>query len=332
MLKSYWIDSLSLHSQTEPKRYQANQEMSKTPELAPGLDVVQTGSLKLDYVLFTGGIPKGTICEISGTTGSGKTSLCLQILTSAQAHGEQCIFIDADHMLDILYAQKIGVELSNLVVIEPMHIAETLDIIHTLCHSGVPLIIVVDSITDALWDPDNSTANFEEKLLIDHRISNYLQNLTPIIRGKGIILIFTHLDNSQHGKVYYRLRDNTDRLALQLHAGLRIQLDYSQHIKQNDEIIGQRSNIRILKNKYSPFKDQTELDIIYGVGIHKTGEIIDLGDRLQIVKRQESHYVFQNNIFGPGRENAIRFLDKNPSIRSKIEQAIRHRIAVPKNS
>jgi len=303
--------------------------MLTTPGIANGLEVIQTGSLKLDYVLCTGGIPKGTICEISGTIGSGKTSLCLHLIRSAQAVGEPCVFLDADHMLDILYAKNIGVNLDRLVILEPMEITETLDMIHTLCHSGAASVIIVDSITSAVWDPGYSTTKFEERLRTDQKISSYLQNLSPVLRQKGIILIFTQLESYRQGKTYFRLRDNTARLALQLHAGLRIELGNIEHLEINNAIIGQRSRVRVLKNKYSPFKDQTELDIIYGVGIHKYGEIMDLGDRFRIIKRQESDYVFEKYKFGPGRENAIQFLEHNPKISTKIEQLIRHRIGYP---
>lgn len=304
-------------------------DMSQFSWVKHGIEVIQTGSLKLDNVLCTGGIPKGTICEITGTTGSGKTSLCLGIIRSAQENTDRCIFIDADHMLDIQYAKKFGVDLDHLVVIEPLEITETLDMIHTLCHSGAALVIIVDSITNIAWDPGDSAIDFQEKMIRDQKISTYLQNLSPIIRQKGIILVFTQVESYRRGKTYFRLRENTARIALKLHAGLRIDLGDVEHLKIDNNIIGQRSRVRILKNKYSPYKDQTELDIIYGVGIHRSGEIIDLGDRFRIINRQGADYVFENYKFGPGRENAVKFLEHNPKIRTEIEQLIRHRIAFP---
>jgi len=294
-----------------------------------GVEVIPTGSLRLDIALRLGGVPRGRIIEIFGPISSGKTTICQHIIAEAQSLGEICAFIDVDHTFDVRYAQRCGVDLERLIVSEPMGAEQALETAFTLTSSRAAGVVVVDSINSLVTEAE-LTAKIDNpgEPSIDLLVSQTLQRMVPSLEETRSIVLFT---NRSHPKsvIYHKLKDNPAKLALKLHAAIRLKLTMMSPIKINNEISGQTTRVHIVKNTLAPCFDSIELDIMYNEGIRKAGEILDLGEKLALIEQQDSFYYYNSLRFGPGREVAIKFLNHNDLISGEIEQVIRQRLIPP---
>lgn len=293
------------------------------------IDVLSTGSLKLDHVLRTGGIERGSICEISGESTAGKTTLCNSITASAQYNNLNCVYVDVDYTYDVRYAEICGVDANEVIISQPQDIFETLDIIHTFCQTGSVDLLVVDSISNLTINSSVTYQPKDDERVINEQLSNSLQKISPIIEKNKIILIFTRRTDAAPTTVYHKLKHNPSRLALKLHSSLWIDLSILNHIDLKDEAAGQSISVRVLKNKYSPYIDHTELDIIYSEGIRITGEILDLGVNHAIIRENDNYFTYNEISLGSDRENAIQFLRENPTLAQEIERKVRQELSLP---
>jgi recombination protein RecA len=298
-------------------------------------EIISTGSLRLDIALGLGGLPCGSIVEIAGEQSAGKTSLCLSILAQAQQLGRQGAFIDVDHSLDALYATRCGVDPDRLLVSEPAHTDQALDTLETLAGSGEVAVIAVDSLTSLVSqeelqrplganpDPDQITAQD------DARLGLTLRRLSSILPRSRSIVLLIHLSAGRRGPVYRKLAKNPARLALQLHSGIRLEMQTLAEIRQQGQICGHKSRVKIVRNAYQPCQQWAELDIMYEQGIRKTGDVFDLGCQLGLIDRQGHSYRFQDLYLGRNSQEVLDFLKTNPFTVTALEQIIRQRLQSP---
>ena len=298
-------------------------------------EVISTGSLRLDTALGVGGIPRGCMVEIAGPELSGKTSLCLSILAQAQRLGEQCAFIDADHNLDLAYAKRCGVDTRQTYVSEPAHAEQALDTLQTLAASGALAVIALDSLNrlvpqaelQAALDTAGSAESDQDR--IDKLVSNTLQRLSQILQHNHTTVLFTRQNSMRRGPIYHQLAQNPARLALKLHAALRLELLPGPPILRAKHPVGHKIGLKILRNRFSPCRQTTDLDIMHEQGIIITGEIFDLGSQLAIIGKQGTAYEFEGQRLGNNPQETIEFLEKHPDVSLVIEQAIRQRLLRP---
>ena len=296
---------------------------------SPNVDVVPSGSLRLDIALRLGGIPRGRICEFYGPPSSGKTTICQHIIAEAQSLGEICAFIDADHTLDVRYAQRCGVDLDRLIVSEPMDAEQALQIVQTITRSGAASIVVVDSISTLIPEAEMAAELTKSSgTSVNPLLSRTLQKLVPVIQRTKSTLLFT---NRTYPKrvIYHKLKENPARLALKMHAAVLLKLTPMAPIQIRNKICGQTVRVQIVKNSLAPCFVGTELDIMYNEGVNKTGEIFDLGKELAIIEQKGSSYSYRALKLGSGRETAIKSLEQDATLAREIEQVIRQRLIPP---
>jgi len=292
--------------------------------------VIPSGSLRLDIALGIGGIPCGAYSEISGADSSGKTTLCLHIISQAQRLGGVCAFIDNDHSLSASYARHCGVQVDQLWVAQPQSTEQALEITESLTKSQALSVIVFDSI-DSLVPASELNLSFSEEIpsVGDTLLSQALHHLVPIVRRANIAFILTQKTNKQLSSVYHKLIENPGRLAVKLLAELRIELNPMNKLFQDNTIIGEHIQARILKNKYMPCPSAVEFDIMYNTGIIKVGEILDLGTEIRLINKFGKRYFFRNLVLGEHREAIVNYLLENPHVTDELEQVIRHRLLLP---
>lgn len=294
---------------------------------SPGEWAISTGSLRLDLALCSMGIQRGVIIEISGLDCSGKTTLCQHIIAQAQKIGSLCAWIDADHTFDPIYANNCGVMLENLYFNEPTHTEQALDILESLASSGVFTILVLDSLFTLIPQCELSGALFQAACDENTYLLSYsLRRLTGLLQRTGTSIIFTDLTGSQSSAIYHHLEGHTYRLALKLHATQRIRLQPARELTSNHQSIGVRVQAKVLKSRTVPFYHASYFDIIHGQGINKSGEVLELGFRLNLIQKQKSGYTFRANNLGFSVQKAASFLDQNISTRDAIEMEIRQRL------
>jgi recombination protein RecA len=285
---------------------------------------ISTGSLRLDIALSIGGLPLGEFCEIAGPMTSGKTTLCLHTIAESQKHGGVCAFIDVDHMLDVRYAANCGVNVKQLLVFDPMYAEDALGIVQNLCLSGAVEVIVVDSINSlvpkAEFDPYSS---INPKEFVDHLLSHYLQRLTSCVKKFNQLILFTNCIPSGKENIYHNLNRNPSRLALKLHAAVRLGLSFISLIQKNNLSYGEKINVRIIKNKFAPCQDSVELDIMYNNGINAIGEIIEFARDLGVIKREGEFFIYHNQQVGKDQKDLIDLLTQHPSQKKDLELEIR---------
>ncbi len=305
--------------------------MSLTPSLS-SFGVISTGSLRLDWALGIGGLPRGDFIELRGPTGSGKTTLCQHAIAEAQKNGGVCAFIDADHTLDAAYAARCGVDTANLYLSEPQDASQALQIAERLAASGALTLIVIDSLNTLVTPQELTTplssiqpagktgpaADASQSLL-----SSSLRRLAPLIARNGATLIFTGREQTHSSAVYHGLANNLERLAIKLHAALCLALEPRGEIHQAGQITGIHIQIRVIKSKFSHNLRVTNLDIMYNHGIDKISEIFDLGNELGLINKQKGFYTYQEQLLGRQRSQALEILDRSPSLAEQIEQVIR---------
>jgi recombination protein RecA len=288
------------------------------------VDTVSTGSLGLDIALGIGGLPKGRIVEIYGPESSGKTTLALHCVAEAQKKGGICAFIDAEHALDPIYARKLGVNIDELLISQPDTGEQALEICDTLVRSGAVDVMVVDSVA-ALVPKAELEGEMGESLpgLQARLMSQALRKLTASINKSNTMVIFINQIRMKIGVMYGSPETTTGGNALKFYASVRLDIRRIGAIKERDEVIGNTTRVKVVKNKLAPPFKQVEFDIMYGEGVSKMGEILDLGVKAGVVEKSGAWFSYDSQRLGQGRENAKSFLKANPDISTKIETAIR---------
>lgn len=288
------------------------------------VEVISTGSLGLDIALGVGGLPRGRIIEIFGPESSGKTTLALHVIAEAQKAGGTCAFIDAEHALDPAYAQKLGVVLNDVIISQPDHGEQALEICDTLVRSGAVDVLVVDSVAALVpkaeleGDMGDSHMGLQARLM-----SQALRKLTASIARSRTMVIFLNQVRQKIGVMWGNPETTTGGNALKFYASIRLDIRNIGKIQDKDVILGQKSRVKVVKNKLAPPFRQVEFDMIYGAGISKLGELIDLGEAAGVVQKSGAWYSAQGQRIGQGRENAKQFLKDNPALADSIEAYIR---------
>jgi len=287
-------------------------------------EVVSTGSLGLDIALGIGGLPRGRIIEIYGPESSGKTTLALHTVAEAQKRGGICAFIDAEHALDPVYARKLGVNLDELLISQPDTGEQALEIADTLVRSGAIEVLVVDSVA-ALTPKAELEGEMGDSLpgLQARLMSQALRKLTGSISKSNCMVIFINQIRMKIGVMFGNPETTTGGNALKFYASVRLDIRRIGAIKERENVIGNQTRVKVVKNKVAPPFKQVEFDIMYGEGISKVGELIDLGVTAGIVEKSGSWYSYNSERIGQGRENAKLFLRNNPDVAAAIEAAIR---------
>ncbi|MEL6827136.1 MAG: recombinase RecA [Pseudomonadota bacterium] len=293
---------------------------------AMDIESIPTGSLGLDIALGIGGLPKGRVIEIYGPESSGKTTLSLHIVAEAQKNGGVCAFVDAEHALDPVYAGKLGVDLDDLLVSQPDTGEQALEIADTLVRSGAIDVLVIDSVA-ALTPRAEIEGEMGDSLpgLQARLMSQALRKLTGSISKSNCMVIFINQIRMKIGVMFGSPETTTGGNALKFYSSVRLDIRRIGALKDKDEVIGNQTRVKVVKNKVAPPFRQVEFDIIYGEGISKTGEIIDLGVKCEVIEKSGSWYSYGPERIGQGREKTRQFLKDNPDIRDEIELEIRKR-------
>jgi recombination protein RecA len=298
--------------------------------IAEDVSAVSTGSLALDIALGVGGVPRGRVIEIYGPESSGKTTLALQIVAEAQKDGGVGAFIDAEHALDTGYARKLGVKLEDLLISQPDNGEQALEIAETLVRSGALDVLVVDSVAALVPRAELEGDMGDPQMGLQARLmSQALRKLTATISRSRTIVIFINQIRMKIGVMFGNPETTTGGNALKFYASVRMDIRRIGAIKQGEEVIGSRTKVKIVKNKVAPPFREAEFDILYGKGISREGEIIDLGAEEGIIEKSGSWYAFDGERIGQGRENAKEFLRDHPEVGPRIEAAIRAKRGVP---
>lgn len=288
------------------------------------VEAVSTGSLGLDIALGIGGLPRGRVVEIFGPESSGKTTLALQCVAEAQKKGGICAFVDAEHAVDPVYARKLGVKVDDLLISQPDSGEQALEIVDTLVRSGAVDVLVVDSVA-ALTPKAELEGEMGDSLpgLQARLMSQALRKLTGTIAKSRCMVIFINQIRMKIGIMFGNPETTTGGNALKFYSSVRLDIRRIGQIKERDEPVGNQTRVKVVKNKVAPPFKQVEFDIMYGQGISKTGELVDLGVKAGIVEKSGAWISFKGNRIGQGRENAKTFLKDNPKIAAEIEAAIR---------
>jgi recombination protein RecA len=293
------------------------------------VETVSTGSLGLDVALGVGGLPKGRVVEIYGPESSGKTTLALHTVAEAQKKGGICAFVDAEHALDAVYARKLGVNLDDLLISQPDAGEQALEIVDTLVRSGAVDIVVVDSVAALVPRSELEGEMGEVQPGQQARLmSQALRKLTASIARSNTLVIFINQIRMKIGVMYGSPETTTGGNALKFYASVRLDIRRIGAIKDRDEVVGNQTRVKVVKNKVAPPFKQVEFDIMYGEGVSKTGELIDLGIKAGIVEKSGAWFSYDSQRLGQGRENAKTFLKDNPEIAKKIEGQIRQNAGV----
>jgi recombination protein RecA len=288
------------------------------------IDTVPTGSLGLDIALGVGGLPRGRVVEIYGPESSGKTTLTLHVIAEAQKKGGVCAFIDAEHALDTIYARKLGINLEDLLISQPDTGEQALEITDTLVRSGAVDVLVIDSVAaltpraEIEGEMGDSQPGLQARLM-----SQALRKLTASISRSQTTVIFINQIRMKIGVMYGSPETTTGGNALKFYASVRLDIRRIGSIKDHDEVTGNQTRVKVVKNKLAPPFKQVEFDIMYGEGVSKTGELIDLGVKAGVVEKSGAWFSYDSQRLGQGRENAKNFLKANPQIAERIEQDIR---------
>ena len=299
-------------------------------EVIEDIQVVSTGSLGLDIALGVGGLPRGRVVEIYGPESSGKTTLTLQVIAEMQKLGGTCAFVDAEHALDINYAQKLGVNLQELLISQPDTGEQALEIVDSLTRSGAVDLIVIDSVA-ALTPKAELEGEMGDSLpgLQARLMSQALRKLTATIKKANCMVIFINQIRMKIGVMFGSPETTTGGNALKFYASVRLDIRRIGSIKKGEEIIGNETRVKVVKNKVaSPFKT-AEFDILYGEGISRLGEVLDLGVAGHIVEKAGAWYAFNGEKIGQGRDNSREFLKENPELAIEIENKVRESLGIP---
>ncbi|GAB0118187.1 recombinase RecA [Acidisoma sp. 7E03] len=297
------------------------------------IEVIPSGSIGLDLALGIGGMPRGRIVEIYGPESSGKTTLALHVIAEAQKRGGTCAFIDAEHALDPVYARKLGVDVDNLLISQPDAGEQALEIADTLVRSGAIDVLVVDSVAALVPRAELEGEMGDSHVGLHARLmSQALRKLTGSVSRSKTTFIFLNQIRLKIGVMFGSPETTTGGNALKFYASIRLDIRRIGSIKEKEEVIGNETRVKVVKNKLAPPFRQVEFDIMYGEGVSKMGEVIDLGVKAGIVEKSGSWYSFDNQRIGQGRNNARQFLIDNPSVADAIELKIREQAGIVVNA
>ncbi len=298
-------------------------------EVIEDIQVVSTGSLGLDIALGVGGLPRGRVIEIYGPESSGKTTLTLQVIAEMQKEGGTCAFIDAEHALDIQYAQKLGVNLQELLISQPDTGEQALEIVDALVRSGSIDLIVIDSVA-ALTPKAELEGEMGDSLpgLQARLMSQALRKLTATIKKTNTMVIFINQIRMKIGVMFGNPETTTGGNALKFYASVRLDIRRTGNIKKGEEVIGSETKVKVVKNKVAPPFKTAEFDILYGEGISRQGEIIDMGVEARILDKSGAWYAYNGEKIGQGKDNAREFLRENPDVAREIENKVRESVGI----
>ena len=288
------------------------------------VETIPTGSLGLDIALGVGGLPRGRVVEIYGPESSGKTTLTLHVIAEAQKRGGVCAFVDAEHALDPVYARKLGVNLEDLLISQPDTGEQALEITDTLVRSGAIDVLVIDSVAaltpraEIEGEMGDSQPGLQARLM-----SQALRKLTASISRSNTMVIFINQIRMKIGVMYGSPETTTGGNALKFYASVRLDIRRIGAIKDREEVVGNQTRVKVVKNKVAPPFKQVEFDIMYGEGISKNGELIDLGVKAGVVEKSGAWFSYDSQRLGQGRENAKAYLKANPELADRIEKSIR---------
>jgi recombination protein RecA len=288
------------------------------------IEAISTGSLSLDLALGIGGLPKGRIIEIYGPESSGKTTLALHVIAEAQKKGGTCAFVDAEHALDPGYARKLGVNLDDLLISQPDAGEQALEIADTLVRSGAIDVLVVDSVAALTPRAELEGEMGDSHMGLQARLmSQALRKLTASVARSNTLIIFINQIRMKIGVMFGNPETTTGGNALKFYASVRLDIRRIGQIKNGEDVVGNQTRVKVVKNKVAPPFKVVEFDIVYGEGVSKTGELLDLGVKANIVEKSGSWFSYDGERIGQGRENAKTFLKTNPEVANKIETALR---------
>ena len=296
--------------------------------IAP-MEAISTGAISIDYALGIGGVPRGRVVEIFGPESSGKTTLALQVIAEAQKTGGMAAFVDAEHALDAQYAQKLGVDLENLLVSQPDHGEQALEIVEVLVRSNSVDVVVVDSVAALVPKAEIEGEMGEAQMGLQARLmSQALRKLTGVVSKSKTTLIFINQLREKIGVMFGNPETTTGGRALKFYASVRIDIRRIASIKDGDQVIGGRTRVKVVKNKVAPPFREAEFDVMYGEGISREGDLLDLAVEKRIIEKSGAWFAFSGERLGQGRENAKQFLKENPSVRQTIEDRVRKELGM----
>ena len=292
------------------------------------VEAIPTGALSLDIALGIGGVPRGRIIEVFGPESSGKTTLALHIIAEAQKMGGEAAFIDAEHALDPVYARKLGVDIDNLIVSQPDTGEQALEITEALVRSGALDVVVVDSVAALVPKAEIDGEMGDSHMGLQARLmSQALRKLAGAINKSKTVLIFINQLREKIGVMFGNPETTTGGRALKFYASVRLDIRKIENIKQDGEVKGNRVRVKVIKNKVAPPFREAEFDIVYGEGISKAGNILDMAVNMDIIEKSGSWFSYDGNRIGQGRENVKKYLKENPEILADVEQKVRANFA-----
>ena len=305
--------------------------LGQTSAIQP-IDAISTGSISIDYALGVGGVPRGRVIEIFGPESSGKTTLALQVIAEAHKQGGMAAFVDAEHALDAAYAQKLGVDLDNLLVSQPDNGEQALEIVEVLVRSGGVDVVVVDSVAALVPKAEIEGEMGDAQMGLQARLmSQALRKLTGVVSKSKTSLIFINQLREKIGVMFGNPETTTGGRALKFYASVRIDIRRIASIKDGDAVVGGRTRVKIVKNKVAPPFREAEFDVMYGEGISRMGDLLDLAVDKRIVEKSGAWFAYSGERLGQGRENAKQFLKENPDIARTIEDRVRRELGLSRD-
>jgi recombination protein RecA len=296
--------------------------------IAP-IEAISTGAISIDYALGIGGLPRGRVVEIFGPESSGKTTLALQVIAEAQKVGGVSAFVDAEHALDAQYAQRLGVDLENLLVSQPDNGEQALEIVEVLVRSNSVDVVVVDSVAALVPKAEIEGEMGEAQMGLQARLmSQALRKLTGVVAKSKTTLIFINQLREKIGVMFGNPETTTGGRALKFYASVRIDIRRIASIKDGDQVIGGRTRVKVVKNKVAPPFREAEFDVMYGEGISREGDLLDLAVEKRIIEKSGAWFAYSGERLGQGRENAKQFLKDNPEVRQAIEDRVRRELGL----
>lgn len=321
------LKALQLTVEKLDKAYGKGTIMKLGDSKVMGVEAISTGSLGLDIALGIGGLPKGRIVEIYGPESSGKTTLAIQAIANCQRNGGIAAFIDAEHAFDKTYAEKLGVDVNNLLISQPDDGEQALDIAEHLIRSGAIDIIVIDSVAALVPRGELEGEMGESKMGLHARLmSQALRKLTGTISKTGCCCIFINQLREKIGVMFGNPETTTGGNALKFYASVRLDIRRVGQLKEGDEVTGNRTRVKVVKNKMAPPFRMCEFDIMYGQGVSKNGEIIDMGVELSVLQKSGSWYSYEGTKLGQGRDGVKQMLEDNPGLSAEVEAKIKAKV------
>ncbi len=300
--------------------------------IAP-VDFIPTGAISLDYALGIGGMPRGRVVEIFGPEASGKTTLALQVIAQAQKLGGMAAFVDAEHALDATYANRLGVDLENLLVSQPDNGEQALEIVEVLVRSGGVDVVVVDSVAALVPKAEIEGEMGEAQMGLQARLmSQALRKLTGVVSKSRTCLIFINQLREKIGVMFGHPETTTGGRALKFYASVRVDIRRIASIKDGEQVIGGRTRVKVVKNKVAPPFREAEFDIVYGEGISREGDLLDLAVERKIVEKSGTWFAYSGERLGQGRENAKQFLRDNPDVMRAVEERVRKELGLSRDT